>query len=97
MKHITAEEARILSRDRIAIIKKGFIEEHEKLISDILTLINDSCNNLKYDCKVILPRDKITYLESEILRIILTEWGYKVDIDPSYVASYAFEISWSNE
>ena len=97
MKHITAEEARILSRDRIAIIKKDFIEEHEKLISDIFNLVNDSCNNLKYSCKAILPKEKITYLESEILRIILTEWGYKVDIDPSYVASYAFEISWSNE
>lgn len=97
MKLITAEEARALSGDKTIISKRKFIEEHERLLDEIFTLINDSCNSLKYECAVIISKDRIDYLESETLRIVLTDWGYRVNILPVYIASYAFEIDWNNK
>lgn len=94
MKLITAEEARGLSGDKSIIAKRKFIEDHEKLLNEIFTIITDSCNNLKYYCTLIISKDRIDYLESEILRMILIDWGYNVNILPNYISSYAFEIDW---
>lgn len=97
MKLIDVNKARKILEEEFLEAKRAFIEKNENLLDEIFSVIEDSCKSFRYSCLFHVSKDRITNLESEILVALLEDWGYKANILPNYVNSYALEVSWHNE
>lgn len=94
MEMIKASEARVLSGDRVSILKEKFIQDHEELLSNIFEKIKEACSNLRFNIVYSIDVNSISDLESQIIKMILVDYGYFVEILPNYITLYAFSIRW---